>query len=214
MKRLKKALSIAAVILTFPLTYLAIRAYEMYPYLKGDVTSELERIATDGKAKNGVTTLEEHVKTVRDLLLYAYEKPLDSKSIYNLRIDKTANMMEIYNEQEELIKRMPVGTGQVLAAIKTRFGEYVTPNGNYVVINHFNQQDLTDKFGPNAHFYGSGLLQLSGPWAPHIAIHGTDDETKIGTYGSNGCVRVGNNDMLWLLTNVNKESGPTGTSKP
>ena len=85
---------------------------------------------------------------------------------------------------------------------KTKFWEYVTPNGKYILINVLDSTDLRRKFGRNAHLYGNGMMQLSGPWAPYIAIHGTFDSTRIGTRKTNGCINVTNDNLRWLMENV------------
>ena len=61
---------------------------------------------------------------------------------------------------------------------------------------------LEEKFGNNAKLYGSGMLQLLGPWAPHIAIHGTNDNSRIGKYSTNGCINLANENLEWLLSNA------------
>ncbi|GEM_PF-5965604 len=204
-KFLRRTLQFTAGSVLLSSLYLGFRAHEMYPYLKADVDSELERVATvdPPKPKGGLVTLEEHVKTARDLVLYAYNKPSDNRPLYHLKVDKSTNTMEVYDGEGNLVRQMQVGTAKELKETKTQFGEYVTPNGNYLVINHFNEQELEKKFGANAFFhYGTGMLQLSGPWTPHIAIHGVSSPKKVGIYDSNGCVRVENEDVEWLKKNV------------
>ena len=114
--------------------------------------------------------------------------------------------MQIY-KANRLVKEFTVGTGKLSELEKkTRFGEYVTPTGDYIIINKFSRENLKEKFGKNWKLYGIGMLQLSGPWAPHIAIHGTFDNSKIGNYKSNGCINLKNEDLEWLLENAGIES--------
>ncbi len=86
--------------------------------------------------------------------------------------------------------------------------DYKTPVGNYQIT-----QKKTPKIWKEAEGremdkeYGGvngGMLVLSGPWHPEIAIHGTLFETTGKT--SNGCIRVSNALMKKLM-----ESIPTGS---
>ena len=73
-----------------------------------------------------------------------------------------------------------------------------------MVIHYKSREELEAKFGvDNAEKYYAGrMIQLSGPWAPHIAIHATPDESKIGLRKSNGCIQVTPSDYDWLYENV------------
>jgi len=184
--------------------YLGSTYLSMKNYLHADIDSELTRVASSGKPTGGLVALEEHVKTARDLLLFGKNRlQRDEGSKYDLKINKTTNQMYVFNG-DTLIKIIDVGTGEEFVEDKDRFGQYVTPNGDYLVIKEFDQEALREKFG-TAHadkYYAVGMLQLSGPWAPHIAIHGTPDPNKIGERKSHGCINVGLEDMAWILENV------------
>lgn len=174
------------------------------PYLISDIQSELERKPSSGKPTTGVKgnilTGLEHLKTFRDYMLFSYNDLIDSRQEYEIEVDKKTNIARFYLDGV-LEKEIPVGTAKVLQDDKTKYGEYVTPNGEYMVINHFDKEDIRDKFG-NVTYYGDGLIQLSGPWAPHIAFHGIDDPKRIGAYGSNGCINLDNPDISWMMENV------------
>tara|TARA_Y100000310_G_scaffold335274_2_gene416870 strand:- start:2423 stop:3091 length:669 start_codon:yes stop_codon:yes gene_type:complete len=184
--------------------YLGATYLTMKDYLHADIDSELTRVASSGKPTGGLVTIEEHVKTARDFLLFGKNRlQRDDNPGYDLTVDKTTNTMYVFNG-DTLIRTIDVGTGEELIENKDRFGQYVTPNGEYLVIKEFDQKALREKFG-QAHadkYYAVGMLQLSGPWAPHIAIHGTPDPDKIGKNKSHGCINVGLDDMAWIMDNV------------
>jgi hypothetical protein len=55
----------------------------------------------------------------------------------------------------------------------------------------------------------TGILQLSGlePCNKNVAsrniyIHGTNKEQRLGKKGSNGCIRVSNDNILFLLNTI------------
>lgn len=76
-----------------------------------------------------------------------------------------------------LIKTYPVALGKKSTP---------TPVGNAKIINR-----APNPGGP----YGVMWLGLS---IPHIGIHGTNNPSSIGTYVSNGCIRMYNKDVLEL----------------
>lgn len=193
--------SIAAITIAsyFPLS----QQYKIIaPYLEADRKSEESRQPGGGKDVGGLDRLVEDLKTKRDFFLFARNNLSDNKPEYNLFVYKDTNTMDIYDASGTLVKQMRVGSGKIQQDEKTSFGQFVTPIGDYLLINTFDKSGLEDKFGQKAHNYGDGMLQLSGPWAPYIAIHGTDNPSKIGAYHSNGCVNVSNVDIVWLLDNV------------
>jgi lipoprotein-anchoring transpeptidase ErfK/SrfK len=202
-KKTMRKVGLAGIVAALASAPFVVKGSDIASELKSDIQSELTRVPTEGRQKGifSTTTIAEHLKTIRDLGLYTLNDTFDGRPEYDLVVDKTTNQMEIYLNGE-LVRRMRVASGQILQPNKTRFGEYVTPNGNYVYINFKNINDLRREFGPNASYYGAGMLQLSGPWAPHIAIHGTNSERSIGTYSTNGCIRVSNADLEWLANNL------------
>jgi len=57
----------------------------------------------------------------------------------------------------------------------------------------------------------TGILELDGlepcnknSFSRNIYFHGTNKENKLGSAYSNGCVRVSNNEIQWLLNNISK----------
>jgi len=184
------------------------RVRTIVPYLKADVQSELQREPSKGHPTEGLDGIiertGEHLKTTRDAGLFLINDFSDDKKEYEIIIDKKTNSAQVYLENN-LVREFKVGTGKEKdVAVKTRFGQYVTPNGDYLIINIMDQEELAKKFGREKaeEYYANGMLQLSGPWAPHIAIHATPDPEKIGHYKSNGCINVTPEEMEWFLENI------------
>ncbi len=86
---------------------------------------------------------------------------------------------------DRVISTFPVGIGKAL----TR-----TPEGEYSIVNK-----VPHPGGP----FGAYWLGLS---RPHYGIHGTNRPSSIGKRVSKGCIRMFNQDVLWLANRV-----PVGT---
>jgi len=114
-------------------------------------------------------------------------------------IDKSTNQLQFY--QDELLQRtFPVATGRTLA---------LTPEGNFsVVIKLVNPyySRLNIPGGSPNNPLGYRWLGLSVGGGGIYGIHGTNNPSSIGTYASSGCIRMYNQDALWLY-----EHTPVGT---
>ena len=202
-KGLKYLLITGATISVIASTVLGYKVKEISNYIREDYRTEITREPSKGHPKDTFEWGIELLKTMRDTGLYAINDITDKLPEMDIYIDKSTNTMKIYDTEGKLVRETIVGTGVVLQPDKTRFGEYVTPDGEYVVINKLRPDSLERKFDDGAEYYGDGMLQLSGPWAPHIAIHGTKKpEKKIGKYASNGCINVNEDTINWMLGNV------------
>lgn len=84
-----------------------------------------------------------------------------------------------------VVRGYPIGIGTMLTG---------TPTGDYVIVN---KQD--NPGGP----FGAFWMGLS---KPHYGIHGTNDPSSIGHQVSHGCIRMYNEDVLELSSQV-----PIGT---
>lgn len=113
-------------------------------------------------------------------------------------INKKTNQLGFY-EDGLLSKVFPVATGRQRS---------FTPEGNFRVINKQLNPPYYKKNIPGGSPYnplGPRWLGLSAPGGPY-GIHGNSNPASIGTYASNGCIRLFNNDILWLYEQV-----PLGT---
>lgn len=196
----KKRLALSGCASLGALVVAPVGLYGAYSYSKmaSYVAADIESVQTCTNC-NSVKRLEEHIKTGRDFFLFARNDFLDQRPELDLYVDKTTNIMEVYRNGE-VLRRIPVATGKVLAPHKSQFGEYVTPDGDYLVIDYKDKEELEQKFGAYDadRFYAGRMIQLSGPWAPHIAIHATHHVEEIGEHASNGCMRVTIEDFDWL----------------
>jgi len=94
------------------------------------------------------------------------------------------------------VKTYPVGVGKV---------ETPTPDGQFVVKNMVVQAPWTKpgggilKYGDEGYPLGERWMSLDNkPGANGLGIHGTNDESSIGTKCSDGCVRMHNADVIEL----------------
>ena len=155
--------------------------------------------------RNGVT------KGVRELVkapLYAIQYPEavagDTRDRYDIIVNKTTNEAAIIRDGV-LDTLVPVSTGVINKPTKTRYGEYVTPDGDYLVKGRRDSASLERKFD-HPSYYGAGQLLLVGPFGGDIALHGTNSTSTIGSYETNGCVRFDNRTMASLLDRVSNGS--------
>ena len=113
---------------------------------------------------------------------------------YTLHVDLSARALVVRHE------------GRVVRRVRVAIGRPAnpTPTGRFAVTDA-----LT--VGGAGNPYGCCALALTGrqPDVPQgwtggdrLAIHGTPDETSIGTAASSGCLRARDTDMRWLLSRV------------
>ncbi|AEF94789.1 ErfK/YbiS/YcfS/YnhG family protein [Desulfotomaculum nigrificans CO-1-SRB] len=113
-------------------------------------------------------------------------------------INKKTNQLGFY-QNGVLTNVFPVATGR-----RRSF----TPEGTFKVINKQVNPPYYKKHIPGGSPYnplGPRWLGLSAPGGPY-GIHGNNNPASIGTYASNGCIRLHNKDILWLYDQV-----PIGT---
>jgi hypothetical protein len=125
--------------------------------------------------------------------------PADSATLlfepYTLHIDLSERKLVVRHEGRA-VRRVTVAIGRPEAS---------TPTGRFAVT------DLLRVGGGGHGAYGCCALALTGrqPHVPQgwgggdrIAIHGTTNETTLGTAASSGCVRAADRDMRWLLARI------------
>ena len=104
---------------------------------------------------------------------------------YRIVISKASRTLQLFRNNI-LVKTYPIAVGKMLTQ---------TPVGTFVVVNR-----QSNPGGP----FGAMWLSLS---KAGYGIHGTNDPSSIGKSVSLGCVRMYNQDVLELSTQV-----PNGTS--
>ncbi len=106
----------------------------------------------------------------------------------------------------DLIKEYQVAVGKN-PGDKVKTGDKRTPEGNFYIIQIQDSRTWTHDFGdgkgPIKGAYGPWFLRLytgkdstkSGKGWIGYGIHGTHDDSSIGTMASEGCIRLHNNDI-------------------
>ena len=114
-------------------------------------------------------------------------------------INKATNQLQ-YLQNGTVIKTFPVATGRRLS---------YTPEGDFTValklINPYYGK-LKIPGGSPRNPLGVRWLGLSIGGGSVYGIHGTNNPSSIGTYASGGCIRMHNNDVIWLYDHT-----PIGT---
>ncbi|WP_026694177.1 L,D-transpeptidase family protein [Peribacillus kribbensis] len=112
-------------------------------------------------------------------------------------INKTNNQLAYYNSGK-LVKTFAVGTG--------RKPSY-TPEGRFKIVNKIiNRPYYTGHIpgGDPRNPLGNRWLGLNarGTWGTTYAIHGNNNPASIGGYVSGGCIRMYDNEVEWLYSQV------------
>lgn len=132
------------------------------------------------------------------LLLTGFEPGSDpsvqlviSKSAFSLSVRRGDSVLYVF----------PVALGK-MPGDKERVGDNRTPEGEFFISRIHDSRawvhDFNDGKGPIAGAYGPWFLRLetsgtqtrSGRSWTGIGIHGTHDETSIGTMATEGCIRL------------------------
>lgn len=148
----------------------------------------------------------------------------------SIRIDITAQTLELLDDLGGLIKRYPVSTAQNGAGELS--GSYCTPRGIHTIRAKIGaQQPINTVFvrrrptgeifnpelgeqHPSRDWILSRIMWLSGcepgfnrlgdvdTMRRYIYIHGSPDASEMGKPGSHGCVRMRNEDIIDLFDRV------------
>jgi len=127
-----------------------------------------------------------------------------------IRADSATLLHEPYTLHVDLSERVLVirREGRAVRWVAVAIGRAgsTTPTGRFAVTDRLR---IGDGAGQSA--YGCCALALTGnqPNVPQgwsgndrLAIHGTSNETTVGTPASSGCLRARERDMRWLLARV------------
>ena len=114
-------------------------------------------------------------------------------------INKSTNQLSFY-QSDKLIKSFPVATGKHPS---------LTPEGNFTIVSkavnpYYGKLNIPGGSPNNP--LGVRWLGLSIGGGSVYGIHGNDNPASIGTYASAGCIRMYNQDVIWLYDRV-----PLGT---
>lgn len=130
-------------------------------------------------------------------------KPAEAAEKEAIIINKSNNQLAFY-ENGTLQKVFPVATG------RTRNS---TPEGKFSLVNKVKNRPWYKENIPGgdprnplgARWLG---IRVPGDWG-YISgnvygVHGTNNPSSIGTYASNGCIRMYNKDVIWLYERADK----------
>jgi lipoprotein-anchoring transpeptidase ErfK/SrfK len=127
------------------------------------------------------------------------QKKTTTDSVYQIEINKQTNQLFLY-QHGEIIRTYPVATGK---------DSWRTPEGTFPIIVKFINPGWKEIVGgAPENPLGSRWngLQVNGDNGRTYGIHGTNNDQSIGTYASNGCIRMYNADVIELYDLV-----PIGT---
>lgn len=115
-------------------------------------------------------------------------------------VDKSTNQLQYYKD-EILQKIFPVATGKSIS---------LTPEGNFTivrkVVNPYYSRNGGIPGGSPLNPLGARWMGLNIGGGGLYGIHGTNNPSSIGTYASAGCIRMHNQDAIWLYDHT-----PVGT---
>ncbi len=151
------------------------------------------------------------------LLLFSEFRPnlldtLQEKRTRHILIKKSEFRLYLYNGRT-LEASYPIAIGKN-AGDKQAVGDMRTPEGKFYILQIQDARNWTHDFkdgkGEIAGAYGPWFLRLhtskdrtkSGKEWKGIGIHGTHDESSIGTCATEGCIRMKNKDLEELKTLV------------
>lgn len=118
---------------------------------------------------------------------------------YSILINKATNRLTLY-DNNQAVKTFPVATGK---------NPRLTPEGNFTIVNKLVNPYYVKKGIPGGsprNPLGPRWLGLSCGGGGEYGIHGNNDPSSIGKYVSAGCIRLKNEDIIWLFDRV-----PVGT---
>ncbi len=105
----------------------------------------------------------------------------------------------VVSQTDRVIRTFPIAVGKPSTP---------TPTGSYFINELLKQPDPSGAYGPYAFgtsAYSNVLTYFNGGNG-QIGIHGTDQPWVIGTSATHGCIRLYNQDIVWLSQRI-----PLGT---
>ena len=120
---------------------------------------------------------------------------------YHISISKQTMVLTLYDANNKVVKRYPIACGKSYGN-KVKPGDMRTPEGCFTVqevvkSSHW-QHDFKDGKGMIPGAYGPYFIRLLTPPHRGIGIHGTHDDSSIGTRATEGCIRMHNSDLREL----------------
>ena len=121
-------------------------------------------------------------------------------------INKDDYSLRLYSYKGELLDTFKVGIGLNMGN-KTKLGDRKTPEGIFKIISIEDSRDWSYDFKDDSlpeikGAYGPWFLRLSANGFRGIGIHGTLDETTLGSRTSQGCIRLRNSELNKLKEQI------------
>ncbi len=117
-------------------------------------------------------------------------------------ISKQKMQLTVYDFRSRAIATYPIACGKNYGD-KRKPGDMKTPEGFFSVQQIQDASSWTHDFkdgkGDIAGAYGPWFVRLLTPPHQGIGIHGTHDESSIGTRVTEGCIRMRNDDLRELV---------------
>ncbi|OCA85717.1 hypothetical protein A8F94_12645 [Bacillus sp. FJAT-27225] len=132
------------------------------------------------------------------LSIVLFEVPALAAGAGEFIIINKANNKLAYYDNNKLVKTFKVGTGR-----KPTY----TPEGKFKVVNKIKNRPYYSSNIPGGdprNPLGDRWLGLNarGTWGTTYAIHGNNNPSSIGGYVSGGCIRMYDNEVEWLFSQV------------
>jgi lipoprotein-anchoring transpeptidase ErfK/SrfK len=155
--------------------------------------------------KNETTTnskTETPTETPKTTTTATTEKSGGSTTEYLIIINKSTNKLHLYKNKSQ-IATYPVATGREAS---------LTPEGKFTIVTKAKDPSWKNSDGeiiPGGtpeNPLGDYWLGLSIGGGYNYGIHGTNNESSIGSYASGGCIRMYNSDVAKVYSSVPKGS--------
>lgn len=121
-------------------------------------------------------------------------------------VSKKEQKLIVLNSESDTLRSYKCATG-LNPGNKQYEGDKRTPEGQFFVCSIEDSKlwthDFRDGAGPRPYAYGPYFIRLKTSNWHGIGIHGTCFPESIGTRGSEGCVRLKNDDLSDLIRYVN-----------
>jgi lipoprotein-anchoring transpeptidase ErfK/SrfK len=125
-------------------------------------------------------------------------------------VNKGDMMLYQYDYQGRILLKERIATGKVPGNKKVK-GDYKTPEGIFSVASiedasTWSHDFKDDTLGVIDGAYGPYFVRLNVPGQKGIGIHGTHDNNSLGTRASEGCIRMKNEALVNLVSNIKKST--------
>ncbi|MFZ5595965.1 MAG: L,D-transpeptidase family protein [Bacillota bacterium] len=139
--------------------------------------------------------------------LFFLLSPVQVLAEYSILINKSTNQLTLYDDND-IVRVLPVATGR-----KPGY----TPEGVFRIVNklvnpYYGKKNIPG--GSPRNPLGPRWLGLSVGGGSEYGIHGNNDPSSIGKYVSAGCIRMKNDDVIWLFERVSVGTVVKITSSP